>query len=253
MDKAFDEIVSRIRERAANPEKRTDEPPTSRGRTVSAGGLAMIGLDLGKLLRGSDDPRASPKDDALPSPVDVLAIADAEQKLGFALPPLLVQLYSQVANGSFGPGAGIMSLQDVVETYLGLIKAPPGQRGQKWPVHLLPITSTDPGHDCVDIKSGEIIFWDEEELASGPSDKVWKKSFKFDASGLQQWFERWLSSPSPESRMQDLISKAKLDGIRQSLVYWRAKTPEERAKFGLPETGWEEKLFGHLGIDLSKL
>ena len=37
------------------------------------------------------------------------------------------------------------------------------------------------------------------------------------------------------------------------LAYWRAKSVEERAEFGLPEEGWEEELFGHLGIDLTKL
>ena len=146
-----------------------------------------------------------------------------------------------------------MPLQDVVRTYLGLIETPPGRRGQKWPTQLLPITSNDPGHDCIDVNTGEVIFWDEEILADGASDKVWKRSFKLDAPDLGNWFERWLDTPSPEKRTKDLIQQAMLDGIRQSLAHWRAKTPEERAAFGLPEAGWEEALFGHLGIDLSKL
>ncbi|MDX1486065.1 MAG: hypothetical protein R3229_16460 [Alphaproteobacteria bacterium] len=32
-----------------------------------------------------------------------------------------------------------------------------------------------------------------------------------------------------------------------------APVPGERAEMGLPEEGWEEELFGHLGIDLGKL
>ncbi len=40
-----------------------------------------------------------------------------------------------------------------------------------------------------------------------------------------------------------------LDDLRTSLEYWRAMTPEERAEYGLPEVGWEQELFGHLGVD----
>jgi hypothetical protein len=105
----------------------------------------------------------------------------------------------------------------------------------------------------LDLASGEIIFWDEEELAVGGSDKVWRQSFKEDAPDLAAWSDRRLGTPSPEERTKDLIQKAQRDAIRQSLASWRAKTPAERAAFGLPETGWEEKLFGHLGIDLKKL
>jgi hypothetical protein len=53
--------------------------------------------------------------------------------------------------------------------------------------------------------------------------------------------------------MRESMQKAKLEAMRQTLAYWRGKTPEERAAFGLPETGWENVLFGHLGIDLSTL
>lgn len=44
-----------------------------------------------------------------------------------------------------------------------------------------------------------------------------------------------------------------LDGMRRTLAEWRAKTPQERAEFGLPEIGWEKELFGHLNIDLDDL
>lgn len=44
-----------------------------------------------------------------------------------------------------------------------------------------------------------------------------------------------------------------LEHLRSSIAHWRAMSPEERAAMGLPEEGWEEELFGHLGIDLKKL
>src|SRR5271155_858234 len=43
-------------------------------------------------------------------PVTALAIALAEIRLGFRLPPFLCELYQQVGNGGFGPGYGIWGL-----------------------------------------------------------------------------------------------------------------------------------------------
>jgi hypothetical protein len=248
-----EDLITRIRERAADPGTRTDAPPSTRGQTVTVGTVSVVGLSLGAVLRG--DPQPAPKGGAaaLPPPADEAAIADAEKKLGFALPQPVRQLYGQVANGGFGPGAGIMPLEEVVHTYLELLATPPGRRGQKWPVRLLPVRRDEPGLCCVDVDSGAVVFWDEEELAAGASDKVWKRSFKPEAPDVATWLERWLGSPSPEQQTKHLLQKAMLDSIRVTLAHWRSKTPEERAAYGLPEKGWEEKLFGHLGVDLSKL
>jgi len=88
------------------------------------------------------------------------------------------------------------------------------------------------------VNSGEVVFWDEEELADGVSNKVWKRSFKTDAPDLGRWLDCWLETPLPGQRTKDLIQQGALDGlIRQRLAYTRSKTPEERAAFGLPETG----------------
>jgi hypothetical protein len=244
-------LIARIQRRASDPSTRTDAQPAAFGQSVSVGSLSITGVTLDSVLRGNPTPPRGPR--LLKTPLDESTVADAERRLGFALPPPLRQLYTAVADGGFGPGSGLMSLADVVARYRALTERPPGRRGQKWPAHLLPITHTDPGHDCFDLASGEIIFWDEEELAVDGSDKVWRQSFKEDAPDLAAWLDRWLGTPSPEERTKDLIQKAQLDAIRQSLANWRAKTPAERAAFGLPETGWEEKLFGHLGIDLKKL
>lgn len=251
MTASYDDLVRRVRDRAANAATRTDAPPTALGRTVHAGAFGVEGVDLGKLLRGEPNVRPDAPG-PLAAPLSGAELEEAEKQLGFALPPLLRRLYAEVADGGFGPGSGILKLDDVIRTYVELTKEPPGPRGQKWPANLLPITRDEPGHHCVDVGSGAVIFWDEEELASGTSDNVWKRSFKPEAPDLAAWLEKWLGTPSPEDRMKAMMEKAKLDSLRQSLAYWRAKSPAERAAFGLPETGWEEKLFGHLGIDLSK-
>ena len=50
----------------------------------------------------------------------------AESDLGFTLPPLLVRLYTEIANGGFGPGHGLLGLVDPCEnddqTIVGLYR-----------------------------------------------------------------------------------------------------------------------------------
>ena len=216
MTDPYDDLIRRIRRRAEIAETRTDTPPTALGRPVRISGFAVAGLDLGKLLRG--DPNPAPRAATpLSEPVSEAALADAEKHLGFALPPLLRRLYAEVADGGFGPGAGILKLSDVLRTFDDLKKDPPGPRGQKWPGDLLPITHGEPGHDCVNIGTGAVIFWDEEELASGGSDKVWKRSFKPEAPDLAAWLEKWLGTPSPEDRMK-VMMEAEMVKRRKSTV-----------------------------------
>jgi hypothetical protein len=107
--------------------------------------------------------------------------------------------------------------------------------------------------DCYDLESGQILFWDEESLADGASDEVWKRSFKIIAATLSDWLETWLESPSQEEADRVAMEGHLMEGLRSSLEHWRSLTPAERAQMGLPETGWEKALFGHLGVDLDSL
>ncbi len=78
-------------------------------------------------------------------------------------------------------------------------------------------------------------------------------SFRPQADSLAAWLEDWLGRPPAADAVKQQVEEALLDNLRQTLAYWRAKSPAERAEMGLPEDGWEEDFFGHLGIDLSKL
>jgi hypothetical protein len=53
----------------------------------------------------------SPRQQALFPPTTWSVIERTETELGFKLPSLLCQLYTQVANGGFGPGYGIYGLE----------------------------------------------------------------------------------------------------------------------------------------------
>ncbi|MDQ1009948.1 hypothetical protein QFZ82_004433 [Streptomyces sp. V4I23] len=54
--------------------------------------------------------RAAARTRALPPPAPPEAVAEAEEAIGFPLPPLLRRLYLEVANGGFGPDEGILGV-----------------------------------------------------------------------------------------------------------------------------------------------
>lgn len=53
----------------------------------------------------------SPRQQDLYPPTTTAVVEAAENKMRFRLPPLLRELYTQVANGGFGPGYGIFGLE----------------------------------------------------------------------------------------------------------------------------------------------
>ncbi|WP_149263302.1 SMI1/KNR4 family protein [Actinomadura sp. K4S16] len=53
---------------------------------------------------------AAAKHGSLPPPASASAVADAEQKIGHRLPVLLRRLYTEVANGGFGPKGGVLGV-----------------------------------------------------------------------------------------------------------------------------------------------
>lgn len=241
------DLLARIRARAENPDTRNDSPPSTRGRTVTVGPLSIVGLQL------NGEPVPPAEDSPLAAPAGAAEIARIEGALGFPLPADLKRLHTEIADGGFGPAGGLMPLAKVRAAYAALLANPPGWRGQKWPPHLLPIEGMEPGYVCIDMRTETLIFWDEEELADGPSDKVWKRSFKSEAPDLASWFADWLGKPSPEEVQRSAMEEGMRNQLRQSIAYFRAMTPAQRAEYGLPETGWEQEMFGHLGIDLTGL
>jgi hypothetical protein len=77
----------------------------------------------------------------LPPPATAAEIAKAEARLGFQLPPLLKNLYLEIANGGFGPSEGFLGVPTRKSTFrLSLLKAYRNcTHGRQWPEHLLPV------------------------------------------------------------------------------------------------------------------
>lgn len=52
-------------------------------------------------------------------PNSVAAVESAQTKLGFCLPELLYNIYTQVANGDIGPGYGIFGIEGGAPAWVG--------------------------------------------------------------------------------------------------------------------------------------
>jgi hypothetical protein len=228
-------------------------------------GRGLLGT-LGSLLGGKQmfasisgqtfamGPKRAPR--KAPAPANEAEVAAAEAKLGFALAADLKQFYLDVANDGVGPENGIYSLKELLVKWREMTKEPVGPRGQKWPARLLPIHGDRWDLTCIDRESGRLVYFDIEEIDYGG----WKACFKEEAESLEAWLGKWLDRPSvtekaarraarPAPRqLTDEDFKAWEEDHPESAEYQRraaafTATPEERAAMGLPEKGWETKVW----------
>ena len=66
-------------------------------------------------------------------------LAETEARLGFTLPPLLARVYTEVADGEFGPGYGLLSLENLEPDEQSLSEVYLEFRAGGWPEGLLPL------------------------------------------------------------------------------------------------------------------
>lgn len=203
---------------------------------------------------GADPEPAAP-------PASEAEVAGAEATLGFALPSDLRQFYLEIANGGVGPGNGIYSLTELIAKRREMTKDAVGPQGQEWPANLLPIQGEDWDIIAIDRDSGRLIYWDLEDIddvSDDPDDPTWAKSFVPESHSLEAWLAKWLDRPSTAEQIKAETDKAmsrkpytedELEQMEPEIDEWirRSKiydmTPEERAAMGLPEHGWEEKIW----------
>ena len=214
---AIDDLIERLRRRAADPDRRVDfrqnvfsQQVTSMDLSSLLGMLGGAAADLRRVVAdnqaGRVDPEIVAKADrigaamstpvatTLPAPADPAALEAAETEIGFALPPVLRRVYLDVADGGFGPGSGLMNLAAATAAYARLRKGDELPRGRVWPERLLPIREVDPGFDSVDASSpaGRIVAWDPEDLREFSGEKTWNASFSEIAPSIEGWLEEWV-------------------------------------------------------------
>ena len=267
-----DAFLDRLRQRIADPSRRVDQRPSELMAGIATldlgqlfGQIRQLGADLNRVVQANQEGRVDPEmtlkasqlgtamttpvDTPLSGPATPKSLERAERQLGFTLPPTLRQLYVEVADGGFGPGSGLLSIERVAERYLSVQEEAP--RNQRWPDRLLPLVDDNPVLDCLDASNadGPVITWDPEDLWERVSDRTWQRSFSETAPSLEAWLERWLTAPTPEEERQAMMRETMIEGARQSRAYFAAMTPEQRAEYGLPEVGWEREIGGGLGLD----
>jgi hypothetical protein len=144
--------------------------------------------------RAHEDDPTVPLAGGLPATVSQGDIDLAEERLGFALHPLLAAVYKDVANGGFGPDYQLLSLvngptaEQVVERYLEA-RAEGAGTEWAWPEGLLPVLTWGCAmYACVDCRSeeGTVLLFDPNP---GDPDAAWW----IDSESLEGWFEHYLN------------------------------------------------------------
>lgn len=174
--------------------------------------MFMAIVDLGDVL-GRVRERCQRDGGPLLPPATPAEIAQAEARLGFALPAALRRLCLEVANGGIGPvplfgvGNGRRSPdgEDLVGVYECLLRPRmgyperPGARLQAvafaaWPVGILPLSEPRDGIlFCVDALGGGVLSGEGHAVELGIPPTEWLQR---EAPSLEAWLLRWLDGES---------------------------------------------------------
>lgn len=187
------------------------------------------------------------------SPATEQQLAQTEQSLGLSLPPFLRSLYTQVANGGFGPGYGLMGAiggfseaGDIVDNSLFYSKRAmlidlddyeesilAGETLELsetvWPYALLLFCDWGWGAaSCVDCRSGRVFL-------TRPGKQNLHYRLELQAQSLEDWWEMWLQGtlryerellPGEErffdpAKVQEVLNEVpQFDRIRPLLKAW---------------------------------
>ena len=156
-----------------------------------------------RLKRRAHDPRqATDMADIISSvalpPASRELLDTGEQKLRLPLPSLLRDVYANVGNGEFGPGYGLLPVDDavdetIVERTLTLQLPDPDDPFWRWPHGLLVVCHWGCNIcSCLDCTNpaAPVIRFDPNGHGYG---KPWDDAFLTEASSFQGWLEDWLS------------------------------------------------------------
>jgi SMI1 / KNR4 family (SUKH-1) len=253
------ELIEQIRTRANDPERRSDAsslgahtmslddvfdrlgPKGAQLRSIKDQLQGIMGsfgnIRVAGPMPGQEQPQGrSPEPLAPPATPDQLA--ECEEATGRSLPQAVRQLYSEVADGGFGPGDGLFPLERIADEYREMTDEPAGPQNQLWPANLLPLVDGEPGYDCLDMDSGAMVGWDPQEI-EGYSNAAWLRSFRPLAPSLAAWLQEWLDRPTAGERLAATRAEAQPgnDGRIKFLLDYYSKNPDKRAERGLPEVG----------------
>jgi hypothetical protein len=140
----------------------------------------------------------------VPLPATAAEVEAAEAVLGFAIPPLLRRLYTEVGNGGFGPCYGLEGVPtipptpgaaDIVALYEQYAERSPEYPAQQWPRGLVPLISGGClSMECVDfLRPPYAVVLFEGNACDGERPVI--ESLGAVASSLEERLEMWLAKP----------------------------------------------------------
>lgn len=261
---AADELIERLRARAADPERRVDVPQSqfmAGVSTLDLGGLmGMLGSvsgDLRRVVASNQagrpiDPElhakaqaigaamSTPVPSSLPPPADPAALEALEAALGRTLPQFLRRVYLEVADGGFGPGGGLLGVAAAGAALARMRVGDELPRGRAWPDGLLPVVERDPGFYCVDCTTdvGLVVDWDPEELGEFSGEKAFATSFSEEAPSVDAWLDLWVGGKTQAEQQAEMMRNAMANAMAQSRAYFRSMTPEQKRAYGLTDEEW---------------
>jgi hypothetical protein len=140
-------------------------------------------------------------------------IAALETCVGHELPRVLVRIYTEVANGGFGPACGFYPVSEVGKKWeLWTDVDEPGWEAWQYPDTMLEIAEHGCAiYYCVDLSDPDLHVWmfepggfiaddddlyaEEDELEPTSADEFMEAVFERRVPFVQ-WLERWLTDPS---------------------------------------------------------
>jgi hypothetical protein len=159
---------------------------------------------IAELLRRRDAGELRAEESAankLPKPLARDKVRATEKVLGQKLPPLMFRIYTEVANGGFGPSYGLLGLsggpkneagRDVVRLWKELCKPDRDDKYWKWREELLPVVHLGCGmYHCVDCssKNSKVVLFEPNIHEEGRS---WRSSFMPFSPSLNRYLSAWL-------------------------------------------------------------
>lgn len=126
----------------------------------------------------------------LPAPASAALLADTEERLGFALHPLLRRLYTEVADGGFGPdGWRLFPLERLFPRCEPVLGEP-----RDWPDRSVAVMGIGCAMlsvvDCLD-PAGQVLVMDPNSYHSHEPE-----AWMLDAPSLEAWLEAWIDGTS---------------------------------------------------------
>jgi hypothetical protein len=142
-------------------------------------------------------------------PISVEAFENEERRLGIRLPPLLKRLYTEVGNGGFGPGYGLLSMTPLSSAdhpifyFYSTFRAARNKYQAEWAEGIVPINDWgDLILSCVDISANcadpPVVRFEPNMPKAATFDYLNGARFRGagmipESEKMSTWFEDWIN------------------------------------------------------------